>query len=292
MLDQPGLELEAGVVTAEVNAHTGNHGSECRRGVAAWDHGWRDRRAGPSRAVGRAHAVDAAADRRPAGRGNAPRLPPWRADVRRRNRPWPAWRSAVFVLGVAGPPLGELRVRAGLRGLALLGVDGADAHAVAGRARSSCCPGHPVQLARAIGGTDSRLDRLLRSRFARVVGNPLVGPALVPLLSGVLFFGPLPGGRSRRHRPAGCCSSPCWSSARLMVLPLVGLDEDAVVAGRRPVAGDRLVRARARRAARRRCCGCTPAWSPAGSTPRSIALMDAARAARPADRRGDPVVHR
>lgn len=38
-----------------------------------------------------------------------------------------------------------------------------------------------------------RLRRVLDSRFVRALANPLVGPALVPLLSVVLFFGPLPG---------------------------------------------------------------------------------------------------
>ena len=35
-------------------------------------------------------------------------------------------------------------------------------------------------------------QRFLSTRFARTVGNPLIGPALVPLLSVALFFGPLP----------------------------------------------------------------------------------------------------
>jgi cytochrome c oxidase assembly factor CtaG len=36
------------------------------------------------------------------------------------------------------------------------------------------------------------VQRFLSTRFVRTVGNPLIGPALVPLLSVVLFFGPLP----------------------------------------------------------------------------------------------------
>lgn len=35
-------------------------------------------------------------------------------------------------------------------------------------------------------------QRFLATRFARTLANPLVGPALVPVLSIVLFFGPLP----------------------------------------------------------------------------------------------------
>lgn len=37
-----------------------------------------------------------------------------------------------------------------------------------------------------------RMQRLLATRFVRTIGNPIVGPALVPLLSVALFFGPLP----------------------------------------------------------------------------------------------------
>lgn len=48
--------------------------------------------------------------------------------------------------------------------------------------------GGPLRLIR----STSLLARALRSRVARVFGNPLVGPAVVPMLSGVLFFGPLP----------------------------------------------------------------------------------------------------
>jgi putative membrane protein len=87
--------------------------------------------------------------------------------------------------------------------------------------------GHPVQLARALGDGDRRINRVLRSRFARVVGNPLVGPALVPILSGVLFFGPLPGW-SIAAPPAGwLLQLALLGVGGLMVSPLVGLDEDA-----------------------------------------------------------------
>src|SRR3954453_5188311 len=41
--------------------------------------------------------------------------------------------------------------------------------------------GHPVQLARGLPHAGPRIDRILRSRFCRVVANPLIGPALVPV---------------------------------------------------------------------------------------------------------------
>jgi putative membrane protein len=87
--------------------------------------------------------------------------------------------------------------------------------------------GHPVQLARAVSGPHSRLERALRSRFVKVVGNPLVGPALVPLLSFVLFFGPLPAW-TIEHAPVGwLVQLGLLVVGGAMVLPLVGLDEDA-----------------------------------------------------------------
>ena len=53
--------------------------------------------------------------------------------------------------------------------------------------------GQPLQLARTRAGRAGPLIRFLGSPLGRLLGNPLVGPALVPLLSGVLFFGPVPG---------------------------------------------------------------------------------------------------
>ncbi len=87
--------------------------------------------------------------------------------------------------------------------------------------------GHPVQLARAVSGPGSRLDRVLRSRFCRFVANPLVGPALVPLLSFALFFGPLAGWAIRYDATGWLLQLVLVAVGALMVLPLVGLDEDA-----------------------------------------------------------------
>lgn len=50
----------------------------------------------------------------------------------------------------------------------------------------------PLQLALAVHGNGSRLARALRSRIGRLLRNPLITPPLVPLLSGLLFFGPVP----------------------------------------------------------------------------------------------------
>lgn len=87
--------------------------------------------------------------------------------------------------------------------------------------------GHPVQLARASGSGAGRLDRLLRSPPVRVLGNPLVGPALVPVLSFALFFGPLPGW-AIGSAPAGwLVQLAVLAVGAIMVIPLVGLDESA-----------------------------------------------------------------
>ena len=86
--------------------------------------------------------------------------------------------------------------------------------------------GQPLQLARRHSGRDGPVDRFLRSRLGRFLGNPLVGPALVPLLSGVLFFGPL---------PRWAVAAPVFGSVLplllvtvggLILLPLIGLEDE------------------------------------------------------------------
>ena len=81
--------------------------------------------------------------------------------------------------------------------------------------------GGPLRLVR----PTSVVSRALRSRFARVLSNPLIGPAAVPLLSVVLFFGPVP-------RWAIAVPVFGWFEqlivllvGALIVLPLVGTDE-------------------------------------------------------------------
>jgi len=87
--------------------------------------------------------------------------------------------------------------------------------------------GHPVQLARSLPTARGRIDRALRSRFCRVVANPLIGPALVPVLSFVLFFGPVPGWSAQFRWFAWLLQLALLVVGGLMVLPLVGLDEEA-----------------------------------------------------------------
>jgi putative membrane protein len=146
--------------------------------------------------------------------------------LRARDRSWPAWRAAVFALGLlvlVWATCGFPQVYSD----SLYWVWTTQTLTLWLVVPILVLSGHPVQLARAVAGADSRLVRLLRSRFARVVGNPLVGPALVPLLSGVLFFGPLPKW-AISSAPAGwVLHLTLLVVGGLMVLPLVGLDEDA-----------------------------------------------------------------
>lgn len=84
--------------------------------------------------------------------------------------------------------------------------------------------GRPLQLARL--RTDSGLvDRLIRSRVGRMLANPLVGPALVPLLCGVLFFGPLPAWVVQWSALGWCVQVVLVVVGGFIVLPLVGPDE-------------------------------------------------------------------
>jgi cytochrome c oxidase assembly factor CtaG len=85
----------------------------------------------------------------------------------------------------------------------------------------------PVQLALAAGGADGRVGRFLRSRPARILANPLVAPALVPLLSAVLFFGPLPAWAITTPAFDWLLNPLLVGLGGLMLLPLIGLDDGA-----------------------------------------------------------------
>ncbi|MEP7177956.1 MAG: cytochrome c oxidase assembly protein [Pseudonocardiales bacterium] len=85
--------------------------------------------------------------------------------------------------------------------------------------------GHPLQLARTRSGRDGPVDRFLRSRSGRLLSNPLVGPALVPLLSGVLFFGPLPDWAITEPSVGWGLHLVLVAAGALILLPLIGLDD-------------------------------------------------------------------
>lgn len=85
--------------------------------------------------------------------------------------------------------------------------------------------GQPLQLARKHSGRDGLVDRFLRSRAGRLLSNPLVGPALVPLLSGVLFFGPVPGWAIATPVFGWALQLALVAVGGLILLPLIGLDD-------------------------------------------------------------------
>jgi cytochrome c oxidase assembly factor CtaG len=66
------------------------------------------------------------------------------------------------------------------------------------------------------------VQRFLDTRFARLLANPLVGPALVPLLSVALFFGPLPRWTIAAPPFGWIEQLAVLAVGALVVLPLVG----------------------------------------------------------------------
>jgi cytochrome c oxidase assembly factor CtaG len=146
--------------------------------------------------------------------------------VRRHERPWPARRSLLFAAGIVlllWASCGFLQVYAS----SLYWVWTTQTLLLWLAVPILMLSGHPVQLARSLSGPDSRLERVLRSRLCRIVANPLVGPALVPVLSGVLFFGPLPAWTVEWAPVGWLVQLALLAVGSLMVLPLVGLAEDA-----------------------------------------------------------------
>ncbi len=86
--------------------------------------------------------------------------------------------------------------------------------------------GQPIQLARHRSGRAGPVDTFLRSRPGRILGNPLVGPALVPLLSAVLFFGPMPGWAVAAPVFGWILHLGLVAVGGLILLPLLGLDDE------------------------------------------------------------------
>jgi putative membrane protein len=146
--------------------------------------------------------------------------------LRRLGRPWPRWRTAAFAFGMLAltwTTCGFFQVYAD----SLYWAWTAQALVLWLVVPILVLIGHPVQLARAGAGANGWLERALRSRLCRVIGNPLVSPALVPLLSFVLFFGPLPGWTIEWPPLGWLLQVVLLVAGALLVLPLVGLDEDA-----------------------------------------------------------------
>ena len=146
--------------------------------------------------------------------------------VRALQRPWPVYRSVLFAVGLAvllWTSCGFLQVYADslywvwtTQTLTLwLGVP------------VLILAGQPVQLAQAVSGAGSRVTRVLESKPVRVLGNPLIGPALVPILSFVLFFGSVPRWAIESSPAGWLVQTLVLAVGAIMVIPLVGLDETA-----------------------------------------------------------------
>jgi putative membrane protein len=86
--------------------------------------------------------------------------------------------------------------------------------------------GQPLQLARRNVGRDGLVDRFLRARLGRLLSNPLVGPALVPVLSGALFFGPVAGWAVAAPLFGWALQLLLVTAGGLILLPLIGLDDE------------------------------------------------------------------
>ena len=141
----------------------------------------------------------------------------------RTGRTWPAWRSAVFALGL----LLAVWTSCGFFEAYVDSMFWAWTSQVLVMwllVPGVLLVGQPLQLALATSGPNGLVGRFLRGRVAGVLGNPLVGPALVPLLSIVLFFGPLPGW-GIEVRAIGWLLAPLLVVVGgLMLLPLLGLE--------------------------------------------------------------------
>ena len=138
----------------------------------------------------------------------------------RAERSWPRRRTAVFITGIAllvWTTCGWPEVYRG----SLYWVWTAQALALLLVVPVVIMLGQPLELARR-DGRGRGVERFLCSRGARVLANPLVGPALVPVLSAVLFFGPVPEWAVRYDAVAWALQVVLVVLGAVIVLPLIG----------------------------------------------------------------------
>jgi cytochrome c oxidase assembly factor CtaG len=86
--------------------------------------------------------------------------------------------------------------------------------------------GQPLQLSLAVHGPQTPLARALRTKPARVMSNPLIAPALVPILSAALFFGPIPGWGAFTPAFGDVLQPVLVIVGAIILLPLLGIDEN------------------------------------------------------------------
>lgn len=147
--------------------------------------------------------------------------------VRRLDRPWPVNRTVIFALGLAL----LLWTTCGFPGVynsALFWVWTTQLLVLWLVVPIVLLFGHPIQLARAVAGPGGRPDRILASRPVRLVATPYLSPALVPILSFGIFFGPLPGWAVAVPPVGWVLQLVLVALGAGMALWLIGLDDDKV----------------------------------------------------------------
>lgn len=87
--------------------------------------------------------------------------------------------------------------------------------------------GQPIDLARRNRGDRAFAVRFIGSGTGRMFTNPLVGPILIPVLSVLLFFGPLPGWAISHQPISWVLQVVVTVVGALIVLPLVGVGDDS-----------------------------------------------------------------
>jgi len=85
--------------------------------------------------------------------------------------------------------------------------------------------GQPVLLSRLTKGDRAALVRLVGSRAGRLFASPLVGPALVPLISAALFFGPLPGWAISQAAVGWPLQVAVFAAGAFVALPLISAED-------------------------------------------------------------------
>lgn len=146
--------------------------------------------------------------------------------LRARGERWPPGRSAVFALGVVvlgWTGNGFLQAY----GHALFWAWTTQALVLMLVAPLLLVAGQPLHLARLTSRRAGWVDAFLASRVGRTLGNPLVGPALVPLLSAVLFFGPVAGWAVQSAAFGWVLHIVVLVIGGFFALPLVDTDHDA-----------------------------------------------------------------
>jgi cytochrome c oxidase assembly factor CtaG len=145
--------------------------------------------------------------------------------LRRRSIPWPRGRVVLFGLGMAlfvWASCGAAQVYS----RALFSVWTGQLLTLLLIVPAVVMAGQPVELGRLVSGPNSLGVRFLRSPLGRTLASPLVGPVIIPVLSVLLFFGPVPGWSLAAPGFAWGLQLAVAIIGAMIVLPLVASDDD------------------------------------------------------------------